>query len=143
MSLGCPQTKLFSQHVTFTALCKHHHDYNISSGSSYSLSLCLTSPEESDSGFLSNMDIAQRPCDFVNGGILLPTKCSVRFKPGGNVTREQPLCKHTRSLSCSGGSAWISPPKFSYWDPPTFCRKGYCSCHEAGSRHSHLHPTGV
>lgn len=105
MSLGCPQTKLFSQCVTLTALCKHHRDYNISSDSSYSLSLCLTSPEESDSVFLSNMDIAQRPWDFVNGGILLPTKCSVRFKPGGNVTREQPLCKHPRSLSfCVGFS---------------------------------------
>lgn len=102
MSLGCPQTKLFSQCVTFTALCKHHRHYNISSGSSYSLSLCLTSPEESDYGFLSNMDRAQRPWDFVNGGILLPTKCSVRFKPGGNVTREQPLYKHPGSLSCLG-----------------------------------------
>lgn len=114
MSLGCPQTELFSQCVTSTALCKHHRDCNISSGSSYSLSLCLTSPEESDSVFLSNMDTAQRPWDFVNGGILLPTRCSVRFKPGGSVTREQPLCKHPRSLSCSGGFAWISP---SWWVP--------------------------
>ena len=72
--------KLFSQCGTWTALYKHHRDYNMSSASGYSLNLCLTSPEESDSVFLPNMDTPQRPWDVVNGGISLPTRCSVRFQ---------------------------------------------------------------
>lgn len=71
--------KLFSQCVTFTALYKDHCDY-MSSGSCYSLNLFQTSPEESDSVSLPNTDIAQRPRGFVNGGISLPTRRSMRFQ---------------------------------------------------------------
>lgn len=91
MSLGCPW--LLDPHclvsvVTFTALYKHHRDYSMSAGSSYSLNLCLTSPEESESIFPPNMDIAQRPWDFVNAGILLPYKMQCEV-PGQSVKSNQ------------------------------------------------------
>lgn len=66
------------------------------SGPGYALNLCLSSPEESESVSLPNTDIAQRPRDFVNGGISVPMRSTHEAKPGGDVSREHPLCKHPR-----------------------------------------------